>query len=67
MKYTLKEWRRLRGITQSDLAKRIGSSKLTIISWEKGRTEPKWSELIRLSKELNTGGIDNIVMPRHLT
>lgn len=65
--YTLKEWRRLRGITQSDLGKRIGRSKLTIISWEKGTTEPKWSELAMLAKELRTGGIDNIIMPKPLT
>lgn len=67
MNYTLKEWRRLRGISQSDLAKRIGVSKLTILKWESGGTEPKWSDLTKLAKELNTGGIDNISMLKPLT
>ena len=67
MIYTLKEWRRLRGISQSYLAKRIGVSKLTILKWESGGTEPKWSDLVKLARELNTGGIDNISMLKPLT
>lgn len=65
--YTIKEWRRLRGFTQTDLAEKVGRSKLTIIKWEKGETEPKWSELTKLAEVLNTNGIDNIRMLKSST
>lgn len=33
------------GYTLDDAAKELGKSKATLISWEKGRTEPSYSQL----------------------
>ena len=65
MKYTIKQWRGIRGLSQKDLAKAIGKTDMTISLWETGKTEPAWSDLVKISQALNTGGIDNIVMPEH--
>lgn len=35
MKLKLVEWRRARGITQEEMAKRLGISKPTYVRWEK--------------------------------
>lgn len=37
-------------LTQDDVAKYIGVGKQTLVSWEKGRTEPRASQLMQLSE-----------------
>lgn len=65
MKYTLKQWRGVRNISQEKLAELIGKTNMTISMWETGKAEPKWSDLVKLAQVLETGGIDNIAMPEH--
>jgi uncharacterized damage-inducible protein DinB len=36
----IRKWRLERGLFQVDLAKRVGVSEMTIVNWEKGRTNP---------------------------
>lgn len=63
MKRTLEEWRELRYMTQKDLADAIGKTNMTISLWETGKSEPKYSDLVKLSQVLKTKGIDNILLP----
>lgn len=41
MKITLRAARVNAGLTQSQVSEKLGVSKVTIISWEKGKTRPK--------------------------
>ncbi|MDU6360675.1 MAG: helix-turn-helix domain-containing protein [Clostridiales bacterium] len=49
----LKEERHLLGLSQKDLAKKIGVSQQTVGSWETGRTEPDQNSLKLLSDCFN--------------
>ena len=62
MKFSLEAARRNRGLTQSQVANRIGVSKATVVNWEKGNTKISYSALIRLS---NLYGIplENLKVP----
>lgn len=40
MKFTIKQWRGIKGITQEQLAQKLGVSKVTIINWERGTHRP---------------------------
>ena len=50
------------GLTQSDLAQILKVGKQTIVSWEKGKSEPKMSQSRQLS-ELYNMPLDNIFLP----
>lgn len=63
MKKTLKEWRELRYMSQEQLAEKIGRTNMTVSLWETGKSEPKYSDLVKLSQVLKTKGIDNIILP----
>ena len=63
MKRTLKEWRELRYMSQEELGEAIGKTNMTISLWETGKSEPKYSDLVKMSQVLKTGGIDNILLP----
>lgn len=63
MKRTLKEWRELRYMSQEQLAEAIGRTNMTVSLWETGKSEPKYSDLVKLSQVLRTKGIDNIILP----
>lgn len=63
MNYTLKQWRMLRDMTQGELAEAIGKSVATVWSWEKGKTEPKASDLSNLRTALKLKDTDVIVLP----
>lgn len=41
------------GLTQSDVAKALSVGKTTIVSWEKGKSEPKISQMDRLVELYN--------------
>ena len=47
------------GLTQKEVAKRLKISKNTLVSWEKGNSEPKASQSYKLS-ELYNIPLDNI-------
>ncbi len=49
----LKEWRNKQGLTQQELAQKLGVARQTIASWEIGRTDiPNWA-LKKLKEEFN--------------
>lgn len=50
----LKELRTERGLTQKQLAQKIGTTDDTIYSWEKGRSQPSIDMIRALTRELNT-------------
>lgn len=50
------------GLTQEEVAKALKVGKQTIVSWEKGKTEPKMSQTRQLS-ELYKMPIDYIFLP----
>ena len=63
MKYTLKQWRMLRGMSQEELAKAIGKkSYITIYHWEKGNYEPRVSDIEALKKALKLKASDSIIV-----
>ena len=47
-----KPYRKLKGITQEDMAKELGVSTLTIIQWEQGKCLPNADRLYRMSMML---------------
>ncbi|TGU95010.1 XRE family transcriptional regulator [Mesorhizobium sp. M00.F.Ca.ET.151.01.1.1] len=49
----LKELRKLRGLTQDDLASRTGRSLDAVSQWERGVNWPSFETLIRLSEALD--------------
>lgn len=46
----IKEYRKLRGLSQVEIAKRLHVSQNTVSSWETGRTEPNMGVIERLSQ-----------------
>ncbi len=52
-------------LTQEEVAKKLRINKQTIVSWEKGESEPKVSQAMALS-ELYNIPIDNIFLPYKL-
>jgi DNA-binding XRE family transcriptional regulator len=48
----IRKWRLEHGLFQTDLAKKIGVSEMSIVNWEKGRTRPNKQSLERLEKIL---------------
>ena len=67
LKLTLKQWRRLKDITQEELAERVGKTAVTISKWEQGHTEPKMSDMDNLRKALELKASDSIVLPERST
>lgn len=52
-------------LTQEEVAKKMHINKKTIVSWEKGESEPKISQAMALSNLYNIP-IDNIFLPHKL-
>lgn len=48
MKLTLKEWRRLRGISQAEMAEKVKVSRLTYRGWEECIGKMKVEKLIEI-------------------
>lgn len=51
--WNLKTLRSQSGLTQGELATKVGVSQKTLSSWETGRTDPSIEETIKLCKALN--------------
>lgn len=48
----LKNIRELRGLTQQDLANKVGLSRNTIVNFESGKRLPRVDDLVRIAKVL---------------
>lgn len=53
-------------LTQTDVAKKMGVSKQTIVNWENGRIIPKQAQLEMMCRIYNIA-MDNIFLPSKLT
>lgn len=53
IKTTLREYRKEKGLSQTELADKIGVSQNTISSWETGRTEPSMRDIKALCNVLD--------------
>lgn len=49
----LKEIRKQKGISQAELARRVGCSQVSICNFESGRMNPSLETLVKLSKALD--------------
>lgn len=50
----LKELRLKKGLTQTELGKKVGVKQNTFTNWENGKREPNFETLLKLAFELNT-------------
>ena len=62
MKYTIRQWRVLHGMTQAELAEKMGKSLMTISNWETGKSHIRYTDVIKLRSVLNLKVTDDIVM-----
>lgn len=60
---TLKEWRKHRGLTQSELAEAVGRSLMTVSNWENGG-QPKASDIAKIEQVLDINWSTDVVVPR---
>lgn len=68
MKATLKEWRRYRDMSQTELAQAVGlKTYITISRWEKGVSEPTVSQMQILRKVLKLSATDQLLLGKDLT
>lgn len=63
VRYTLKQWRQLTGLTQVELAKAVGKDPTTIVRWEKGETQPKADDIAKIEQVLKIKWSDDVTMP----
>ena len=63
VRYTLKQWRQLTGLTQVELAKAVGKDQTTIVRWEKGETQPKADDIAKIEQVLKIKWSDDVTMP----
>ena len=54
--------RKIRGLTQAELAKRIGVDQTAVHMWEAGKTTPRLPHLKLLARELDCS-LDDLVSP----
>lgn len=52
-------------MTQEEAAKALKVNKATVINWEKGRSSPKYSQMVRLC-EIYKMPLDYIFLPNNL-
>lgn len=61
--FTLAEARNAAGITQAELARRMGTSQAAIARGESGRMKPKWETVERYASALGKKAIVRLVAP----
>lgn len=49
---TLRNIREKKGLRQDDIAEALGVAQQTVLKWENGKTEPKASQIVKLSNVL---------------
>ena len=62
-RYTLKQWRAVRGLTLKQVADAVGKSYGIVWNWENGKSEPRASDIAKLEQVLNIKWSDDVVMP----
>lgn len=62
MKLTIKAWRGMKLMSQSELAKAIGVTQVTISSWENGKTEPRPSDIKAMKQAMKLKATDHIIV-----
>lgn len=60
VRYTLRQWRNLRGKTLKEVGEAVGVSAVTIHKWETGKGEPKASQIAKIEQVLDIKWSDDI-------
>ena len=63
MEDTLKQWRAIRGLSQTELAESIGKTQITVSNWETGKSDPRYRDMLKLREALALEPTDVILMP----
>ena len=63
MKERLRELRERKGLTQTELAKRLGVGRTTVTLWERGDNHPRIDMLVDLAKILGVK-VDYLLRPK---
>lgn len=61
-KYTLKQWRAVRGLTQKEASDLIGVTEQTILAWEKGKSKPNANKIPAIEKAYDIKWSDDVVL-----
>ena len=61
MRLTIKEWRRVRGLTQAQLAEACGCTPLTLRAWENKPLQIKVCDVFKIMEALNIPSILDII------
>lgn len=61
--HNLKTLRKTKGLTQSELAEKLGINRATLASYEEGRAEPKFENLILIATYLNCSLDEMLLAP----
>ena len=64
VKYTLRQWRMLAGLTQEEFADKVGRERTTIVRWESGKTQPKADDIAKIEQVLKIKWSDDIIVPK---
>ena len=62
MKLTIKGWRAVKGMSQTDLAEAIGKTQKTISAWETGKSEPYPRDIDAMHKAMKLKSTDHILL-----
>ena len=62
MRFTIRQWRGIRGWSQETLAQKAGVSRVNVANWESGKYLPRGKNLVSLAKALEVG-IEDIILP----
>lgn len=62
MKASIRDWRKKRGITQTELAEMVGTSQVTICHWERGINVPKYKHILSLRRALRLSATDDFIL-----
>lgn len=64
-KHSLREWRRLKEMSQDDLAAAVGVSRTTIFNWEDHPEKMTVDKVERVARALDLSINDIIFLPEH--
>lgn len=62
-KYTLKQWRALKGLTLAEVADAVGKSYGAVWAWENGKAEPRASDIAKLEQIYEIKWSDDVIYP----